>query len=217
MYAARSTFERALTDTVLSTWGHYYVGLADYRIANVLLAQDKKREADASERLKKAVEHLQIAKRAVDDREETNETAAEVCALLSNVYGRQISLSPIKGIYLGPKAKSVLGKAEQLAPGNPRVVLSSAISYLMTPRLVGGNKTKAMAGFRRAAKLFARETPADPIHPVWGHSDTYIWMGIAYMERKESGSRPGGFRKKALEIDPDNRWVREKLSKDLTR
>ena len=68
----------------------------------------KKREADASEHLKRAVEHLQIAKRAVDDREETNETAAEVCALLSNVYGRQIALSPIKGIFLGPKAKSVL-------------------------------------------------------------------------------------------------------------
>ena len=216
MYAARGTFERALTDTVLSTWGHYYVGLADYRIANVLLAQDKKREADASEHLKRAVEHLQIAKRAVDDREETNEIAAEVCALLSNVYGRQISLSPIKGIFLGPKAKSVLRKAEQLAPGNPRVVLSSAISYLMTPRLVGGNKTKAMAGFRRATKLFAREKPADPIHPVWGHSETYIWMGIAHLERNEREAAREAFAR-TLEIDPDNRWAREMLSGDLAR
>ena len=61
MYAARSIFERALNDSLLSSWGHYYVGLADYRIANVLLARGKKRKADASDHLEKAVEHLQIA------------------------------------------------------------------------------------------------------------------------------------------------------------
>ena len=77
------------------------------------------------------------------------------------------------------------------------MVLSSAIGYLMTPRLVGGNSDKAMAGFRRAAKLFARENPADPIHPVWGHSDTYIWTGIAYLERKDLEGRAEGFRKRA--------------------
>ena len=216
MYSARATFERALTDTVHSVWGHYYVGLADYRIANVLLAQGEKSEADASEHLRKAVKHLQIAKRAVDNREEINEIAAEICALLSNVYGRQISLSPIKGIYLGPKARSVLGKAEHLAHANPRVVLSSAMSYLMTPRLVGGNKAKAMAGFRRAANLFAREKPVDPIRPVWGHSDTYIWMGVAYLERRDRDAAREAF-KKALEIDPDSRWAREMLSGDSAR
>ena len=36
------------------------------------------------------------------------------------------------------------------------------------------------------------------------------------MERKESGAAREAF-EKALEIDPDNRWVRKKLSKDLTR
>ena len=216
MYAARAIFERALNDTLLSGWGHYYVGLADYRIANDLLAQGKKRKADASDHLEKAVEHLQIAKRGVDDGEEIDEAVAEVYALLSNVYGRQISLSPLKGIYLGPKSKSVLRNAERLAPGNPRVVLSSAIGYLMTPRFFGGNSEKAMAGFRRAAKLFASEKPADPIHPVWGHSDTYIWTGIAYLERKDLEAAREAF-EKALEIDPDNRWATEMLSGDLAR
>lgn len=214
MYAARTILEGALSDVDISPWGHYYVGLADYRIANVLLARGKKRRADASDHLKKAIEHLQIAKRSVDDGEEINEATAEVYALLSHVYGRQISLSPIKGIYLGPKSKSILRKAERLAPDNPRVVLSSAISYLMTPRFFGGNSEKAMTGFRRAAKLFAREKPADPIHPVWGHSDTYTWKGIAYLERDKRDAAREAF-EKALEIDPDNRWAREMLSGDL--
>ena len=36
MYAARATFERALADTGLVAWGHYYIALADYRIAGLL-------------------------------------------------------------------------------------------------------------------------------------------------------------------------------------
>ena len=216
MYDARATFERALTDTNLSPWGHYYIALTDFGIANILLDRGKKHESAASEHLKKAVEHLQIAERDVADCEDARVTAAEVYALLSNVYGRQIALSPIKGIYLGPKAKSILRKAERLAPGNPRVVLSNAISYLKTPWLVGGNREKAIQGFQRAAELFASRKPTDPNHPVWGHSETYIWMGIAYMERKESGAARDAF-EKALEIDPDNRWVRKKLSGDLER
>ncbi|MDE3258388.1 MAG: hypothetical protein OYM47_11185 [Gemmatimonadota bacterium] len=216
MYAARAIFERALNDTLLSGWGHYYVGLADYRIANVLMAQGKKRKADASDHLEKAVEHLQIARRAFDDSEEFSEAAAEVYALLSSVYGRQISLSSIKGIYLGPKAASCLRKAERLAPDNPRVVLTSAIGYLMTPRFFGGNSEKAMTGFRSAAKLFARENPANPVHPVWGHSDTYIWTGIANLERKDLEAARKAF-ENVLEIDPDNRWAREMLSGDPER
>ena len=214
MYAARTILEGALSDVDNPPWGHYYVALADYRIANVLLAQGKKRKADASDHLEKAVEHLQIAKRSVDDGEEIDEAAAEVYALLSNVFGRQISLSPLKGIYLGPRSKGILRRAERLAPGNPRVVLSSAIGYHNTPRFFGGNKEKAMAGFQRAAKLFAREKPANPNHPVWGRSDTYTWMGIAYLERKERDAAREAF-EKALEIDPDNRWAREMLSGDL--
>ncbi|MDE2888264.1 MAG: tetratricopeptide repeat protein [Gemmatimonadota bacterium] len=213
MYAARTIMEGALSDVDISLWGHYYVGLADYRIANVLLAQGKKRKAEASEHLEKAVEHLQNAVDSVDDGEELNEAAAEIYALLSHVYGRQISLSPIKGIYLGPKSKSVLRRAERLAPGNPRVVLSSAIGYLNTPRFFGGNKEKAMQRLRRAAKLFARGKPADPIDPNWGHSDTYTWMGIAYLERDNRGAAREAF-EKALEVDPDNRWAREMLSGD---
>lgn len=211
MYAARAAFERTLTDPEYSTWGHYYIGLTEYRVANILLAHGKIREPEAWDSLKKAVEHLQIASRDIADGEEGNRAAAEIYALLSYVYGRQISLSPLKGIYLGPKSKNLLKKAEKLAPENPRVVLSSAIGYLKTPRLVGGNDKKAMEGFRHAAELFASEGATDPMHPVWGHSDAYIWMGIAYRDWKDQDAARAAF-EKALEIDPDNRWAREMLA-----
>ena len=204
MYAARATFERALADKSLSAWSHYYIALADYRIANHLLAQGKKNKDRASNHLKEEVTRADIT------REDAKTIAAEVYALLSSVYGRQISLSGIKGIFLGPKSGNLLKKAEQLAPNNPRVVLSAAIGAFNTPKMWGGSKERALEGFQRAVYLFSQEKPTDPIHPVWGHSETYAWLGIAYMDRDEEDSARTAF-EKALEIDPDNGWVKYEL------
>ena len=210
MYAARATFERALADKNLSAWSHYYIALTDYRIANYLLAQGKKNKDRASKHLKEAAEHLEEVTREDITREDARTIAAEVFALLSSVYGRQISLSGIKGMFLGPKSGNLLKKAEQLAPDNPRVVLTAAISAFNTPKMWGGSKERAIEGFQRAAHLFSREKPTDPIHPVWGHSETYAWLGIAYMDRDEKDSARAAF-EKALEIDPDNGWVKYEL------
>ena len=79
----------------------------------------------------------------------------------------------------------------------------------------GGSKERAIEGFQRAAYLFAQEKPTDPIHPVWGHSETYAWLGIAYMDRDEENSAREAF-EKALEIDPDNGWVKYDLLPKVT-
>ena len=215
LYTARATFERTLTDKNLSAWSHYYIALTDYRIANYLLAQGKKNKDQASKHLKEAAEHLEGATREDITREDAKVVAAEIYALLSSVYGRQISLSGIKGMFLGPKSGNLLKKAEQLAPDNPRVVLSAAISAFNTPKMWGGSKERAIEGFQRAAELFAQEKPTDPIHPVWGHSEAYTWLGIAYMDRDEEDSARVAF-EKALEIDPDNGWVKYELLPKVT-
>ena len=200
MYAARAMFERALADSSLTAWSHYYIALADYRMANFLLASGEKNKDAASGHLKSAVEHLQESTRI-------NPQSAEAYALLSSAYGRQVSLSPAKSMFLGPKARKALRKAVKLDPENPRVVLSAAIRDFNTPKMFGGNKERAMQGFKRATELFAREEPVDPVQPVWGHSQSYAWLGIAYQDRGELESAHGAY-EKALEIDPDFGWVK---------
>ena len=197
MYAARATFERTLADAGLAAWSHYYIALADYRIVG-LLAEESKDQA--SEHLKTAVEHLQKAT-------EIDPQAAEAYALLSSVYGLQVGLSPMKSMFIGPKVGKAIQKAQQLAPDNPRVVLSAAISDFNTPKMFGGSKEKGLQGFQRAAELFAQEEPTDPIQPVWGHSEAYAWLGIAYQDRGELESARAAF-EKALEVNPDFGWVK---------
>ena len=205
MYAARATFERALADTGLSAWGHYYIALTDYRIAGLLEGESK----DPSEHLNAAVEHLKKAT-------EIDPQAAEAYALLSSVYGWQIGLSPMKSMLLGPRVGKAAQKAKQLAPDNPRVVLSAAISDFNTPKMFGGNKEKGLQGFQRAAELFAQEEPTDPIQPVWGHREAYAWIGIAYQGQGELESARVAF-EKALEIDPDFGWVKYWLLPELEK
>ena len=205
MYAARATFERALADTGLVAWGHYYIALADYRIAGLLEGESK----DPSEHLNAAVEHLKKAT-------EIDPQAAEAYSLLSSVYGWQIGLSPMKSMLLGPRVGKAAQKAKQLAPDNPRVVLSAAISDFNTPEMFGGNKEKGLQGFQRAAELFAQEEPTDPIQPVWGHREAYAWLGIAYQNQGELESARTAF-EKALEIDPDFGWVKDWLLPELEK
>ena len=198
MYAARATFGRALADTGLSAWRHYYVALADHRIANLLAAGEKNKEA--SKHLESAVEHLKKAT-------EIDPQAAEAYSLLSSAYGRQMGLSPMKSMFLGPKVGKAIQKAKKLAPDNPRVVLSAAISDFNTPKMFGGSQEKGRQGFQRATELFAQEEPTDPIQPVWGHSEAYAWLGIAYQNQGELESARAAF-EKALAIDPNFGWVK---------
>lgn len=209
MYQARATFERALPDTSSTAWGHYYIALADYRIVDRLLAAGEGNKDAASEHLKTAVEHLQVVTRL-------DPQAAEAYALLASAYGRQIALNPVKSMVLGPRVGKAAQRALQLAPDNPRVVLSAAISAFNTPKMFGGSKEKGLQGFQRAAELFAREEPTDPIQPVWGHSRTYAWLGIAYQDRGEPASARAAF-EKALEIDPDFGWVKDVLLPELEK
>ena len=196
LMTARAAFERAAADTRRSAWARYYAALADFRIANHLLAREEGSKDRASSHLDSAVKNLkQVIKLDAD--------TAEAYALLNSVYGRQISLSPVKGIVLGPRSKRALGKAKRLAPDNPRVVLAD----FNTPRMWGGNKERAMEGFRRAAALFAGEKPADPLQPVWGHGEAYAWIGLAHLDRDERGRARAAF-EKALEIEPEFGWVR---------
>ena len=207
MYEARAMFERALADSGLASWPHYYIALADFRIVNLLLAAGDKNKEAASGHLKTAVEHLQEATRIDPD-------AAEAHALLASVYGRQIGLSPVKGMILGPKGGKAIRKALELAPDNPRVVLSAAIGDFNTPKMFGGNKERAMKGFRRAAELFSREKPADPLEPSWGHSEAFAWLGLAHMDRDEKEPAGAAF-EKALQINPDFGWVKYVLLPEL--
>lgn len=197
---ARALFERLTTDKDLAPLAHYYVGYADYRLSIYWSQQHRS----------KAVEYLEDAISHLEEAMKLDASFAEAAALLSSCYGQKIGYEPRLAMALGPKSAQMMAAAKNLQPGNPRVVLLEAISTYFTPANFGGSKEKALAGFRKAAELFASWQPADSLQPDWGREEVYAWIGLAHLDRDEPILAKRAF-EKALAINPEYAWVKENL------
>ncbi|HVL69304.1 MAG TPA: tetratricopeptide repeat protein [Vicinamibacterales bacterium] len=146
-----------------------------------------------------AVEHLRVALKK-------NDRFAEAHALLGGVYGLQIGASPWKGITLGPRASSAIGRAAELEPDNPRVLLQQGISAFHSPAMFGGGPAKAEAHLRRSLERFEQE-PAGRAWPNWGRVDAHAWLGQVLQKRGDLAGARRHF-DAALALAPENGWVR---------
>jgi len=197
---AASLFERATKGDSHTALAHYYAGFAHKRIVEVAGQDD---EDLALKQLNISIDHLEKAVEADDE-------FAEAHALLASVYGQKLGRKPQLGMELGPKTSKVMERAKKLAPDNPRVVMMQATSDLFAPKTWGGDPQKAIEGFRRATTLFDSYRPSGPLQPDWGHSESYAWLGIAYMKQDQYEQARTALAQ-ALEINPDFNWVKHVL------
>jgi Tfp pilus assembly protein PilF len=63
-------------------------------------------------------------------------------------------------------------------------------------------------------KLFDQWKTVDSLQPDWGKEQVYTWIGIAYLDRKETILARKAF-EKALETNPDYGWVKYVLMKKV--
>lgn len=201
---ARAGFEGIIEDEGLAKFAHYYAASAASELANIL---DESGESGVRRTIlgyvDYAIEHLEAAV-ALD------ESFAEGWLMLSAAYAQKITVKPLNAVGLGRKFNRAMNRAQELEPENPRVVLLKAITDYNLPRIVGGNKDRAVDGLLRAASLYETETVGDPVLPSWGHDQAYARLGIAYMDQGDfEGAREA--LGKALVLNPDYRWVSETL------
>ncbi len=200
MQRARALFERLLSARGMEALVHYYIGYTDYRLSIYYIEQDKKK---ALQYLDEAISHLQKAT-------QKDNKFADAFALLSACYGQKIGYKPMMAMILGPESGKMMQAAYALEPGNPRVVLLDAIGKYFTPPMFGGSQDKALAGFKKAAELFANFKPKSKLYPDWGKAEAYAWQGFAYLNQKKY-ARAKQALEQALAINPDYQWVKHQL------
>ena len=205
---ARAAFERLTGDEDLAMLAHYYAASAASELANILdeSGQSGVRRAILGH-VDYAIEHFEAAV-ALDS------TFAEGWLLLSASYAQKITVKPLNAVGLGRRFSRAMNRAEELEPDNPRVVLLRAITDYNLPRIVGGNKNRAVNGLLRAAKLYRNENVTDPALPSWGHDQTYARLGIAYMDRGDFDEAREAF-DEALSLNPDYQWISRTLLPSL--
>jgi tetratricopeptide (TPR) repeat protein len=203
---AGAFLERALTALPDEPLLLHYLGYARYREATLL--QGMKRDEDEYRPLLEAAESLL-------DRSAAKLPLAETYAIRSSVIGQLIGSSPLRGMTLGRKSSSAMDRALELGPNNPRVWLLRGIGAMFTPALFGGGVDKAEEYLTKSLSLFPGDTPALAM-PAWGHAEAYIWLGQVYKRRDRIDDARQAYTR-ALELQPDNGWVRHVLLPGLDR
>jgi len=204
---AAAMIDRVLTVTPNDPSLLYYRSLALYRMASIYTGQKKREEA------KRALDEADLLLEQATSKSPT----ADALALRSGVIGLMIGSSgnPMSGMTLGPMAAGLLDRAKELEPKNPRVWLVSGMSAMFTPKMFGGGTDKAEQDLRRALTYFETDQPTAPA-PSWGRADAYIWLGQALHKNDRIDDARAAY-EKALELQPENGWVRNVLLPSLDR
>lgn len=198
----RALFERALSQDENNYLLHYYLGYADYRLTYFYGEGDK-----ISQYLEDGIGHLTRSIELKDDFSESH-------ALLGSLYGSKISIKPMLGMTLGPKSGKEINKAIELNPDNPRAYLVDGISKFHTPAMWGGGVDRAVKSLLKAISLYDSIPAPDSLMPDWGRDEAYVWLGNCYMKKEDYKSAKLHF-DKALEINPENGWVKNELMQEV--
>lgn len=182
---------------------HYWAAVAGWRAFPLLLRARSNAAAEAA---------LDQAFASADRALAADPKFAEAIALKAGLTGMRIQLGGMtEGMTLGPVMANLEGKAEALAPGNPRVLFLAGLNTLHKPAFVGGGAKKAMPMFEQAIAAFAREAPGDALAPDWGRDDAHLWAGRAAMEMKRWDDARRHL-ERVLELNPRHGWAKQLIA-----
>ncbi len=205
MLAARAHFERLTNEGTYPWLVSYYIGFVDMKLFYHYLSQEEKDRA--AQYLEEGIGHLEKAVELKDD-------FAEGYALLSLMLGNKIGINPMLGITLGMKSGRLMDKAFELAPENPRVSLIAGESAYYRPKAFGGGKEKALEHIQKALACFKTFQPRTAILPSWGLDEAYAYQGMILTDKEQFLEAMKSY-EKAVEVNPDNLWVKNDLMPKL--
>lgn len=132
--------------------------------------------------------------------------ASTANALLAAFNGMSIGLSPMKGMFLGPKSDKQVNKSLELDPNNAIGWLQKASSQYNTPRMFGGSVKKSIESFKTSIVYFEE----DASKPQWMKMEAMVWLGQAYHDLGDYQQAYDTY-KAILEIAPGYKWVDQTL------
>ena len=140
--------------------------------------------------------------------------ASEVSAYQSALYGFKIGISGWKAPVLGPKSQSAAEKAIELDSTNPNGYIQYGnIQYYM-PSSFGGSKTEAINYYKKALKIFEKNSFTTLTN--WNYLNLLTIIGMAY-EALGDYKNAMIYYTKALKKEPKYILVRNNLIPELKK
>lgn len=155
---ASAMFERIASAEKNSWLPNYYVALVNTTTAFQSLGD----KAKVTPLLDKAQEALDIE--FIKD-----PNNPEILVMQAMIYTAWVAYDPMtNAMKYSPKVMEMYGKAEKIAPENPRVVFGKAEFEIGGARYFKSDTTPMCAQIDKAITLFANFKPETQFHPNWG-------------------------------------------------
>ncbi len=181
----------------------YDIALAAYGSVGTCFARQD--DEAAEEMVEKADESLELFLKKHPEH-------ADAIALMSGVTGFKIALSPIKGMFLGPKSDELIGKALKLNDKSAQVQYQKGSGLFYTPEMFGGNKEKAAEHLELARQYHENSLNANN----WEYLNVLATLGQVYQSIKKYDKAKATY-KLALATEPNFGWVKYQLLPSLEK
>ena len=154
---ASDLFERIASDEKASWLPNYYVALVNTTTA--FRTKDKEQMNLL----------LSKAQKALDAEMDKNPNNAELLVMQAMIHTAWIAFDPMtNGQKLSGTVMELYGKAQAIAPENPRVVFCKAEFEIGGAKFWGTDTKPMCAQIEKAIGLFATFKPETPFSPKWG-------------------------------------------------
>ncbi len=137
---------------------------------------------------------------------------AQARALYASCLGASISHNMLRAATRGLAAAREMSAALKLAPDNPWIVFQDAVSDFLTPALFGGDKKRALGKLQRAEQLFVASRPQGSSAPVFGESETWLYMARVRLALGQEHEARLDL-ERALALDPGSADVRDEIKR----
>ncbi|MCI0693440.1 tetratricopeptide repeat protein [candidate division KSB1 bacterium] len=205
MVQARQRFEKLLENPQaakndsLAAWAHYFIAFANWQMAFVTYGNTEGAKKTAND----AVTHLQTATKL-------RANLVDAYVVLRRCYFWQYLLDPKIGMAGWRESATMLQKAKEFAPENPRVIFEEAIDWFYKPPQAGGDRQKGLARFQEAVQRFEQMPKQEAAYENWWHATTYMYLGQAYLGVEKPEEAEKAF-KKALALQPNFSMVKNSM------
>jgi tetratricopeptide (TPR) repeat protein len=142
--------------------------------------------------------YISKAKANADKLIENKKYLTEVYVIKACLYGIEIGISPMKGIFLGSSIDGCITKAVNINKLYPYAWATKGRSLVSKPSVFGGDVKQGIKLFDLSITLFENNKTKGS----WEYLDTYLQMAIAYLNIN-SKEKAKEYLNKVLKIEPE--------------